>query len=132
MPFWIFNDLGTMGLLELAEEGTLVFDVRDINDGKNDTPEYPIERVIRKFCELIKTYRVVNAYGFRMAIRCAAGISRSNAFAAGLIAYNQNIDFEDALNIVKERVGRAMPNMDIIDCVKVALAEARKDQTRSV
>ena len=127
MVFWIIEDLGTVALLEPDEDGTLVFDVRDIVDGKNNTPEYPLERVVRKFKSLVGTYYSNTPYGFRTAIRCRMGISRSNAFAAALIAFINKTDFEDGLNIVKSKVLRANPNMDIIDDVKYALTQFRPE-----
>ena len=130
MTFWITDNLGTCALSELTEEGAVVFDVRDIADGKNNTPDHPFDKVVYKLNTLVHVYYENTIDNFKLVVRCAAGVSRSNAFAAGLIAYNKNISFEDALNEVKAKVPRAYPNPDICDDIKEALRILRESPSK--
>jgi predicted protein tyrosine phosphatase len=58
----------------------------------------------------------------RVGYRCAAGVSRSNALAMGLISLYYNLEFDDAYNIVKALVSRANPNQEVLRSVREALA----------
>lgn len=114
MPYWITKNLGTMSQAEQPPEGTFVVDVRDLVDGYN-----PPEKVKPKLENIIRLLRQEE----KVFVMCAAGVSRANAIAAGVLYLMNTYDsYEEALAFVKQKVPRAAPNAGIIRAVKEATA----------
>jgi hypothetical protein len=109
----IFWNIHQFSDSESVDADINVVDVRDLADGYND-PKVVWSKLLSGYCVLLSKKRV--------GYRCAAGISRSNALAMGLISLYYNIEFDDAYNIVRALVPRANPNQDILRAVKDALA----------
>ncbi len=112
---WIDGRIGTMSQDEQSEDGVVVLDVRDLVDGVNN-PDLIVPK-------LVLGYQVIETFKYRLAVRCVAGVSRSNAVAAGIISLLDGRDYMDCLNTVREAVPRSNPNPLIIDSVEKALKE---------
>lgn len=109
---WIRNDLGTMNELGYSDPGVVIIDVRDLEDGLND-PAAVWRKIEAALCAL--------SLGNRVAVRCHAGVSRSNAIAAGVLAIRENRSYNQALEITRERIPSAQPNEGIVESVQTAL-----------
>ena len=94
-------------------KGYRVWDVTSINDGRNEPSSIAIL--------LLDILRDVVAHKEIIVIQCQAGISRSNALATGILVLAHNLDFDDALRMVKALNPRANPNLDILNCVREAV-----------
>lgn len=116
MVWWITKLIGTKAVdEELKEEeyGSIIVDVRDIVDGNNDI--VLLRNTIRVLMGLCTYCSQVNK---KLIIQCQAGISRSNALAAVLIALQVNIELDDALEFVKKKCPRTNINQDLLDQIK--------------
>ena len=122
MTNWIWDNLGTISLLEsMTEEGVTIVDVRDMRDGCKDP--YIVADKIRLVSGLLSN-------GRKVAIRCTAGMNRSNAIALGTMCYMVPHDDKDInnlwnhhLKVLKEKVPRAMILPTLERTVKRALKE---------
>ena len=115
--FKIWENLATASMFEATPEGWIVVDVRDFSDISKET-DMAIER-IRLIGGLI-------ANGWKVVIRCVAGINRSNVFACATMCMLQpEDDLDDSWNkhweLIREKVPRAQPTMELYDTVKKAL-----------
>ena len=111
MTYWIRDYLGTTAAGEICDPGVVVVDVRDLVDGANEPA---------LIWQKIKTAMAVLKLNDRVVIQCAAGISRSNAIAAAVLAVREGFDYSDALRIVIAKVPRANPNLEIKESVRAA------------
>lgn len=113
MGYWINEYVGTMSMVERAPQNVVVVDVRHLVDGYNP-PEH-----------IAETLKVIMGYvysGQPVFIMCAAGISRSNALAAGVLVLAGDFDnYDEALFYVRSVVPRSMPNQGIIDSTREAV-----------
>jgi len=96
----------------------------DIEDGWND-PIQLAGRLLMMIDDLIAGRRVI--------LMCAAGISRSNGLAMGLMAIYHHMCLDDAKRIVEKLCPRANPMPDLLDAVleAVTLVRAIKKPTMS-
>jgi len=122
MTYWVWKErLGTISLLEsCTEEGVVIIDVRDLKDGKGNN--------IQKIKEKIELVANLLSAGQKIAVRCAGGISRSNAIACAVLVYIINgYSWEEPWvaqwSRIKKRCPRAQENPDLIREVKQALRE---------
>lgn len=115
MRTWILWNLGTSDYdKDLSSiPGYRVFNIMDLEDGWNDP-----EQIAGRLLQIID---IVNEKKNLVIIMCAAGISRSNAIAMGVLCINNNMEWDDAYRIVKRMVPQADPNGGIIDAVKQAI-----------
>jgi protein-tyrosine phosphatase len=82
-----------------TSDSWIVADVRDLyDDDSNSLEEY--EKKIDLVWELMQQHD-------RVVICCVAGISRSNAIALGVLVKYFDMDFYEALELVREKVPRA-------------------------
>jgi protein-tyrosine phosphatase len=95
-----------------SDPGIVIIDVRDLEDGLNE-PGVIWRKVGAALCAL--------SLGNKVAIRCHAGISRSNAIAAAVLAIRENRSYNQALEIMRERIPTAQPNEEIVEAVQTAL-----------
>ena len=113
----IKDKLATCSLLEsCTPEGWIIVDVRDLIDGEGND----IEAV------KIKIMTVMNllSIGHKVAVRCIAGMSRSNTIAcAAMLMMGPNRDWDYYWQKITEKCPRAFMNMDFTDTVKEALIE---------
>jgi len=121
MRYLITNKIGTTSLTEFTLEGypenTYVVPLLDLVDGKNDPfiIYMKLKEALGQFC-----------LGRRILFVCYAGLSRSNGMATTLIAYIQNLDWEDAYTIVRKACSRAQVCMDFRDSSLIALQMMRE------
>lgn len=113
MIAWIWKNLGTCSLLDIAPEGAIILDVRDIIDGKGNS------------IEILKMKISVGAgllsMGQTVIIRCVAGMSRSNLIACAIMTYMVSTR---TWNYHWERIRKVAPiapEMQLMDDVKQTL-----------
>ena len=120
--YWITNKIAVHGLGEKGThplpwierdegivEGVDIYDVRFMSDLGEDNPDALYALTIRNIIAIMD-YRDVHYGDGRIAICCGAGQSRSCAIAVGVLIDAYNMDYYDAVELVKEKVPIA--NMD--------------------
>lgn len=116
--YWITENLGTAAKYEMEEikklEDVEVVIGFDIRDGEGNTP-LQIKRKVWQISE-------ITSKGKRAVIVCKGGISRSNAIALAYLVWN-GMDFDDACNLIREKVPIVQFNMDLLDLVKEIYAK---------
>ena len=120
MVYWIWKELGTINMLENnTEEGTIIVDVRDLKDsGEND---------VAAVAEKIQLVGNLLCSGYKVVVRCQAGISRSNTIACAVMMWiNTEMYWDVAWKKVEKSCPRARLNMDFYDTVKKALIHLAK------
>lgn len=115
MTYWIWDELGTISMLENnTEEGVVIVDVRDLLDGSGNT--------VDKVAEKIMLVGNLLCSGQRVIVRCRAGMSRSNTIAcAAMMWISTDYTWDAAWAKVKKACPRAGLNMDFFETVKEAL-----------
>ena len=120
---WILHNLGTCSIEETLESikkyqtGIIVVDARDIPDDKCSGEDF--ER-LKKHIVIVSLLR---KRGYRVLVRCHAGISRSNSIAIAVIMLDHKMIFEDALDLVKTKIPEANPHPELLDNIKDAVKE---------
>jgi len=110
MTYWIIDGvLGTCAVNEETPKGTIIVDIRDLEDDWND----PI-LIQRKIRIIIKTLST----GMPVIIRCQAGMSRSNAIAIATLCHLNGKNWEENEELVRKRVPRMQLNMNLRDACK--------------
>lgn len=126
MVRWILYNLGTCSIEETTEAHKLYFagvaliDIRDIADGKNET----IEQILKH----LRTIRYLLKEGYRVVIRCRAGISRSNTLVIGILHLVYNLSYEDSEDLVKTKVPETNLNLDLMNDMKRAIEFLKKEE----
>jgi len=112
--YWITDLIGTASAIELHSWpiDSAPINLLDLEDGWNE----PFRIYMR-----LKESLGILAQGKRLIFVCLAGISRSNAFATTMIAYLEDIDWDDAYNLVRKKCPRAQINMKLRDSCLEAL-----------
>jgi protein-tyrosine phosphatase len=115
--FKILENLATCNLIEgLTPEGWIIVDVRDLNDG----PENSVEAIKAKIAIIIN----LMASGQKVCVRCLAGMSRSNTLAcASMMLFSWEHTWDHYWRIVEKACPRARQNLGFVDMVKKALLE---------
>lgn len=81
-------------------KGYKIVDVRGLLDESGNSDE--------AYLKLIdKTINYLDKYD-KVVVCCVAGISRSNAIAVGVLIKYFNIEFNDAINIVKDQISNCL------------------------
>lgn len=114
--YWITKHVGTMAVgedLREDEYGCVIIDIRDLVDGKND--DQKLAEVIGRVVASAANFRV------RTIVQCQAGISRSNAVVAAMLALTVKLYFDDAIDFVKKKCPRANINIDLYRQMKEAI-----------
>jgi hypothetical protein len=120
MTNWIWANLGTISLLEsLTEAGVIIVDVRDLTDCCRD-----IESVKKK----IMLVSSLLSCGNNVAIRCVAGMNRSNCIAVAVMCYmvpHGDVDesWDYHFKVLKSKVRREKILPDLERTAKKALKE---------
>lgn len=110
-------------MFELTEEGCVVMDVCDLSDTEKD---------IRRIKDRIRLIAGLVVNGYRVVVRCVAGINRSNAFACAamclIMPQNEDLDttWNHHLEVVRGKVGRAQINPELVDSIKKALWSTKR------
>jgi protein-tyrosine phosphatase len=128
MVYWFTWQLGTCAYYELKAAGfdchesvtcdrsmnnaIAVYNLMDLEDGWNDP-----ERLAGRMLMIIADLKA----GRRVIVMCAAGISRSNGVAMGVLSAYHNLELDDAKRIVECLCPRANPMPDLMDAVKEAV-----------
>lgn len=114
---WIRPNLGTSPAMSVsASEDTAVLDVRDLVDKGGNTSKAVLEK-IEKGAALLRD-------GKRVIVACDYGISRSNAIAAGIIAYVQGISVDAAIREVIARTDEREIKLELLFAVHAALGSS--------
>jgi protein-tyrosine phosphatase len=111
----ILPNLATCSILESnTPEGWVIVDVRDLIDGAGNS----VEEVAKK----ISLVGNLMCAGFKVVVRCNAGMSRSNTIACAVMLWCQIYEFwDDAWKAVQETCPRAMLSQGFYNTVKKAL-----------
>lgn len=118
--YWILKDkLGTASLPELEAVKKLkdveVVLVKDLKDGKQKSKGQFESKVKKVEWIVLKKKK-------KAVIICVGGMSRSNAVALAYLVKNE-MDFDEAFNLIRKKVPIAQINMDLIDYVKKKFCE---------
>lgn len=112
---WITHLLGTApGSSVAGIPDVVIIDVRNFVDRAGNTPDAINEKLLSG----------VNALreGRRTIVCCDHGFSRSNAFAAGILALSENIPFDQSIRRVIDATGENEIRADVVSDVRQALA----------
>jgi len=113
MVYWITWQLGTSAYCDHEDLSLFtVYNLMDLEDGWNEP-----EQLAGRMLMIMEDLRV----GKRVVLMCAAGISRSNGMAMGVLCAYHNFSFDDAKKIVEYICPRANPMPDLMDAVKEAM-----------
>jgi len=66
----------------------------------------------------MKTFKVLSLREGKVILQCQAGLSRSNAIAVAILASGTQMDWEDALELVKKKCPIAQINQELLDQLK--------------
>lgn len=91
-----YNEIPIEGYLK----GYKIVDVRGLLDESGNSDEAYLKLIDKAINYLDKYDKVV--------VCCVAGISRSNAIAVGVLIKYFNIEFNDAINIVKDQISNCL------------------------
>jgi len=110
--YWITKNLATSGFGEPEQKKvknkTLVI-VTDLVDGAGNDEE--------KFKSKVDQIDKAHKKGKKVIVVCGSGISRSNSVALAYLV-KHGMDFEDAHNLVREKVPVANIDMGLLDLIK--------------
>lgn len=111
----ILNELATCNMIEgNTPEGWIIVDVRDLQDGGKNSVDAVADKI-----QLVGN---LLANGYKVCVRCQAGMSRSNTIACAVMVWiNGEIYWNNAWNTVKSACPRAMLNLEFYSTVKQAL-----------
>lgn len=118
-PDFIFHlPNGPQSITDHEEQRWKVLDCRYLEDGPGN-PIQAYELLITRGCDYIDKYD-------RVLVGCTAGISRSNAIAAGILMKKFGAKYQDALDLVHEKV-----KTDLIERAHLnALRKLEKEWTK--
>jgi protein-tyrosine phosphatase len=117
---------------KLATQGIQQFSYRVLNEGNHQTNEFTAQswpvvdvrdlyddgssklEVYEKKIDL--SWQVIQNYG-RVVVCCVAGVNRSNAIALGVLVKYFEMDFDDAMALIRKKVPIA--NIDLLHIVQL-------------
>lgn len=112
---WITPLLGTASGSAIAGlEDAVIIDVRNFVDRGGNSPDSIRPRLLAGFQSL--------SDGRKTIVCCDHGVSRSNAFAVGILAIFENIPFHEAARKVIDATGEKEIRPDVLTAVRLALA----------
>ena len=121
--YWIWDNLGTCALTEsCTPEGVVIVDVRDLLDNNKADLE-----AVKMRITLVQN---LMSAGFKVCVRCIAGMSRSNLIACAAMTAFSFHDWDYCWDQVKKKCPRANENTGFIEVVKKALLESGVDRKR--
>lgn len=111
--YWITENLGTASLPEKEfierVDGVKIELVSDLTDGKQEN-KGQFKSKVNHVGKLIKD-------GNKVIVMCVGGMSRSNAVALAYLVKN-GMEFNEAWDLIRDKVPIAQINMDLIDFVR--------------
>lgn len=114
---WLIDNVGTAAFNEVYKnelyKEVAILDVRDLVDKSGNNSSY-VQSKIEECINLLKT-------STKVIICCDYGMSRSNSIAVGVIAKWMNIDFHEAVKIVKSKVDESGIKIEMLNTVYNAL-----------
>jgi UDP-glucuronate decarboxylase len=115
---WISPEIGTAAFENIdPSTDAFVLDVRDLVDKAGN----PVPAVRRKLDDALAALRD----GRRVVVCCDYGMSRSNAVAAGVVAAEEGIPYDDAVRRVVEATGETAIQIEVLAAVRAAVESAR-------
>ena len=115
---WITELLGTASALDVRDMTEIaIVDVRDLVDKAGNRQDAIKEKILCGVEHLRN--------GIKTVVCCDYGISRSNAIAAGIITFHQQISFLDAVRLVQARTGETEIKLDPLEAVRRTVEDAR-------
>jgi UDP-glucuronate decarboxylase len=123
---WLTENIGTGAYLKVIESGvdnSIILDVRDMVDKDGNSSEIILKKIEQSLLILEKSKKVV--------ICCDYGMSRSNSIAVGTISKYSNIEFDEAVKIVKNKIDEAGIKIEMLNAVYKSLNKTRKEYTVS-
>ena len=123
--FKVWNNLATASMFEMTEEGWITVDVRDISDITTD---------IQEVKERMMLVGGLVANGWKVVVKCIAGINRSNVLVCGVMCMLEpKDDLDETWNThwetVRRKVPRALANPTLYDTVKKVLWQTKRFKT---
>ena len=113
MVYWITWQLGTSAYCDHEDLSLFtVYNLMNLEDGWNE-PEILAEKMRKIITDMKAEKRVV--------LMCAAGISRSNGLAMGILSTYHKLSLDDAKKIVECFCPRANPMPDLLRAVAEAV-----------
>jgi len=110
--YWITKNLATSSMSEFMlrkRKNVVAVDVRDLIDGEGNDFEVFLGKV-----EEVENLINVNQ---KVCVCCESGISRSNAVALAYLV-RSGMDFDEAYNMIKEKVPVVQIDMALLDLAK--------------
>jgi|SRR3989304_7124942 len=122
--YQILPNLATCSYFESATpEGWIIVDIRDLGDNGENS----VESIIDK----IRLVGNLMCSGYKVVVRCQAGMSRSNTIAcAAMVWCGVYRYWDEAWKVTQLACPRAMLNMDLFETVKKALRSLCIDEER--
>jgi len=115
---WISNSLGTAPIEDVPRESDVViFDIRSHVDKAGNTPR-DVRRDLDAVVALLED-------GKRVVICCDHGISRSNAFASGVLSLVDGLSFTEAVRMVMAVTGEKAIRIEVLESVREALGNVK-------
>src|SRR5579872_4507481 len=104
---WITEKLGTAAWGNFtAPPDAEIVDARDLLDKEGNDADVVRRKILRALPQLRSGQRII--------VCCDYGMSRSNAIAAGLLALEKGISFEEAVRRVIEKTGEKAIKISVL------------------
>lgn len=122
--YQILNNLATCSFFEsCTPAGWIIVDVRDLRDNSNNSIEFVLDKI-----QLIGN---LLCGGYKVVVRCQAGISRSNAIACAAMTWIAvETYWDDNWKLVEKACPRARLNLEFLDVVREALIKLGVERKR--
>src|SRR3989304_2422953 len=122
--YQILPNLATCSCFESnTPEGWIIVDVRDLGDNGTN--------FVKDVKDKIRLIGNLMCSGYKVVVRCDAGMSRSNTIAcAAMIWCGVYQYWDDTWKIIQQVCPRAMLNLDFFDTIKKALIELNVNESR--
>ena len=94
-----------------------ILDVRKLRDDDSNSLE-DYKRLIDEGCQMLDKHR-------KVVIGCLAGISRSNAIAMGILMQKYGLSFEEAFDVVSDRIKNCLIEPSHLEALKALYPPSR-------
>ncbi len=119
---WITKYLGTSAWEHVYNiNGIYIVDVRDLVDKGGNQPQIVKAKIDEALAHLQKNEKVV--------ICCDYGMSRSNAIATGVLAIQENLSIDEAIQRIMSSTGETSIKIEVLSAVRNSLKESVQEIT---